>query len=193
MYSPKSGVFAWHKQHFGDQTKVGYKDIIPMFKAEKFNADAWADLFARSGAKFAGRQSAARPAADGSMTLLPETADLHGGQVRTEEQHGHVYIAAWDKPEDWVSWAIAIPAKAAYQVEAVYSAASGDSAFDVVLAGQKLAIRAERTTDWFSYRHAILGKFEIPKAGIYELTIRAHDSATWRPVNIRSIKLARSP
>ena len=54
MYSPKSGVFAWHKKRFADQTKVGYKDIIPMFKAEKFNAEAWADLFARSGAKFAG-------------------------------------------------------------------------------------------------------------------------------------------
>ena len=141
----------------------------------------------------AGRQSAARPAADGSVTLLPETAELHGSQVRTEEQHGHAYIAAWDKPEDWVSWAIEIPAKAAYEVEAVYSAASGESAFDVVLAGQKLAARAERTTDWFSYRHATLGKIEILKAGIYELTVRAHDSAAWRPVNIRSIKLTRSP
>ena len=49
MYSPKSGVFAWHKQRFGDQAKVGYKDLIPKFKAEKFDADAWAELFARSG------------------------------------------------------------------------------------------------------------------------------------------------
>ena len=32
----------------------GYKDLIPMFTAEKFDADEWADLFARSGAKFAG-------------------------------------------------------------------------------------------------------------------------------------------
>jgi alpha-L-fucosidase len=54
MYSPKSGVFAWHKQRFGDQNKVGYKDLIPLFKAEKFDAEAWAELFARSGAKFAG-------------------------------------------------------------------------------------------------------------------------------------------
>ena len=54
MYDPKSGVFAWHKQHFGEQGKVGYKDLIPMFKAEKFDAEAWADLFARSGARFAG-------------------------------------------------------------------------------------------------------------------------------------------
>jgi alpha-L-fucosidase len=54
MYEPRSPVFNFHKEHFGDQKRVGYKDIIPLFKAEKFNADAWADLFARSGAKFAG-------------------------------------------------------------------------------------------------------------------------------------------
>ena len=54
MYEPKSPVFAFHKAHFGDQSKVGYKDIIPLFKAEKFDANVWADLFARSGARFAG-------------------------------------------------------------------------------------------------------------------------------------------
>ena len=32
--------------------KFGYKDFIPMFKAEKFNADKWAALFKESGAKF---------------------------------------------------------------------------------------------------------------------------------------------
>ncbi len=32
----------------------GYKDMIPKFTAEKFDAEEWADLFAKSGAKFAG-------------------------------------------------------------------------------------------------------------------------------------------
>ena len=35
-------------------TEFGYKDLIPKFTAEKFDAEEWADLFARSGAKFAG-------------------------------------------------------------------------------------------------------------------------------------------
>jgi alpha-L-fucosidase len=54
MYEPNSAVFKFHKARFGEQNKVGYKDIIPLFKAEKFNADTWAELFARSGARFAG-------------------------------------------------------------------------------------------------------------------------------------------
>jgi alpha-L-fucosidase len=54
MYDPKSPVFAYHKKRFGDQTKAGYKDIIPLFTAPRFDAEAWAELFARAGARFAG-------------------------------------------------------------------------------------------------------------------------------------------
>jgi alpha-L-fucosidase len=54
LYLPKHAAFAYHQQKFGDQHTVGYKDVIPKFTAPKFNADEWADLFARAGAKFAG-------------------------------------------------------------------------------------------------------------------------------------------
>jgi len=47
------------RQHFektfGKLTpEFGYKDLIPKFTAEKFDADEWAELFRKSGAKFAG-------------------------------------------------------------------------------------------------------------------------------------------
>lgn len=52
MYS-NAGVQAWHVQHFGGPVdKVGYKDLIPLFKMEKFNAQEWADLFKEAGAKY---------------------------------------------------------------------------------------------------------------------------------------------
>ena len=54
MYLENHAAFKHHQKRFGDQRTVGYKDVIPQFKAEKFNADAWADLFARAGARFAG-------------------------------------------------------------------------------------------------------------------------------------------
>lgn len=54
MYDPKSPTFKYHRERFGDQNKFGYKDIIPLFKAENFDPEEWADLFARSGARFAG-------------------------------------------------------------------------------------------------------------------------------------------
>ena len=38
---------AWHTENFGPPEQFGYKDFIPMFKAEHFDADAWAALFRR--------------------------------------------------------------------------------------------------------------------------------------------------
>ena len=52
MYKEGSAEFKHHTETFGPQNIFGYKDFIPMFKAEKFNADQWADLFKRSGAKY---------------------------------------------------------------------------------------------------------------------------------------------
>jgi len=41
MYLIKHPAFKYHQEKFGDQHKVGYKDVIPEFTAEKFNADEW--------------------------------------------------------------------------------------------------------------------------------------------------------
>lgn len=43
-----------HVKTYGPLNEFGYKDFIPMFKAEKFDAAEWADLFEKAGAKFAG-------------------------------------------------------------------------------------------------------------------------------------------
>lgn len=51
MYTD-GGIGAWHVQHFGEQDKFGYKDFIPMFTAEKFDPEVWADLIQKSGARF---------------------------------------------------------------------------------------------------------------------------------------------
>ncbi|CDF79790.1 alpha-L-fucosidase (GH29) [Formosa agariphila KMM 3901] len=47
-----SDVYLHHKKEWGDQKKFGYKDFIPMFKGENFDAKEWIDLFKKSGAKY---------------------------------------------------------------------------------------------------------------------------------------------
>ncbi|MEM1581846.1 MAG: alpha-L-fucosidase [Candidatus Bathyarchaeia archaeon] len=54
MYVPGHKANTYHIEKYGHPSKFGYKDFIPMFKAEKFSADEWAEVFIRSGAKFAG-------------------------------------------------------------------------------------------------------------------------------------------
>jgi len=56
MYrDPESEARKHFEENFGKLTpEFGYKDLIPKFTAEKFDADEWAELFKKSGAKFAG-------------------------------------------------------------------------------------------------------------------------------------------
>ncbi len=42
----------WHTQKFGPLAEFGYKDFIPLFTCDKFDPDAWALLFKKSGAKY---------------------------------------------------------------------------------------------------------------------------------------------
>lgn len=59
MYVPERDgwggtVYEHHKNTFGPVSEFNYHDFIPMFTAEHFDAAEWADLFQKSGAKFAG-------------------------------------------------------------------------------------------------------------------------------------------
>lgn len=50
----KRNIYQHHMEKYGGPAKVGYKDFIPQFRAEKFDSGEWADIIARSGAKYAG-------------------------------------------------------------------------------------------------------------------------------------------
>ncbi|VGO22482.1 alpha-L-fucosidase [Pontiella sulfatireligans] len=54
MYSEGRKEFEHHAKTYGDQAEFGYHDFVPMFTAEYFDAAEWAELFRKSGAKFAG-------------------------------------------------------------------------------------------------------------------------------------------
>lgn len=52
MYIEGSEEYEHHIATYGEHSSFGYKDFIPMFRAENFNADEWAELFQQSGAKY---------------------------------------------------------------------------------------------------------------------------------------------
>ena len=47
-----SGDYKYHVENFGKPEDFGYTKFIPMFKAEKFDAKEWVDLFVEAGAKY---------------------------------------------------------------------------------------------------------------------------------------------
>ena len=54
MYIEGQRANTYHKLVYGPPSKFGYKDFIPLFRAEKFDPEEWAELLRKAGAKFAG-------------------------------------------------------------------------------------------------------------------------------------------
>lgn len=52
MYIQDSAEYRHHIETYGAQKEFGYKDFIPLFQAEKFDADKWAQLFQKAGARY---------------------------------------------------------------------------------------------------------------------------------------------
>ena len=52
MYVPGHPHYDHHLKHYGHPSKVGYKDIIPLWTAEKFDPEALMDKYVAAGAKY---------------------------------------------------------------------------------------------------------------------------------------------
>lgn len=52
MYCKDNREFEHHRKTYGEHKDFGYKDFIPMFKAEKYDACKWAELFKEAGAQY---------------------------------------------------------------------------------------------------------------------------------------------
>lgn len=52
MYQKDKPAFKYHQDHYGPQSTFGYKDFIPSFTGEKWDPEAWAALFKKSGATY---------------------------------------------------------------------------------------------------------------------------------------------
>ncbi|WP_295961875.1 alpha-L-fucosidase, partial [uncultured Xanthomonas sp.] len=52
MYQQGSKDYLHHRETYGPQSRFGYKDLIPLFTAPKFDPQAWATLFRDAGARY---------------------------------------------------------------------------------------------------------------------------------------------
>ena len=52
MYEPGNKHYKYHLEHYGHPSQFGYKDIIPLWKAEKWDPDRLMRLYKKAGAKY---------------------------------------------------------------------------------------------------------------------------------------------
>jgi len=52
MYIEGSGKYKYHVEHYGHPSEFGFKDVLPLFKAEKWDPEALVERYKRCGAQY---------------------------------------------------------------------------------------------------------------------------------------------
>ena len=109
MYIRGSREYEHHIKTYGKHTEFGYKDFIPMFKAEKFDPEAWAELFRSAGAKYVvpvaehhdGFQMYRSDLSHYNAFEMGPKRDIVGELRRSCESRGMVFGASSHRAEHW--------------------------------------------------------------------------------------------
>lgn len=109
VYKKNSPEYQYHVKKYGTLDKFGYKDFIPMFKAEKFSADEWMDLFEKAGARYVmpvaehhdGFQMYASELCKWNAAEMGPCRDVLGELKEAADKKGIHFCASSHRAEHW--------------------------------------------------------------------------------------------
>jgi len=109
MYVKTQPEYSYHIKTFGEQKNFGYKDFIPLFTAEKFNADEWVSLFKEAGAGYIcpvaehhdGFQMYDSEISEWNAVKKNPHRDIIGELKAAAEKQGLVFCTSSHRAEHW--------------------------------------------------------------------------------------------
>ena len=109
MYREGTQHYEYHVKTYGPPSQFGYKDFIPMFTAEKFDPDEWAELFKKAGARFAGPVGEHHDGfcmwdtqySEWSAARMGPKRDVVGLLERAIRDQGMYFLVALHHAENW--------------------------------------------------------------------------------------------
>ncbi len=111
LYMDPEGEARQHfEKTFGKLTPdYGYKDLIPKFTAEKFDADEWAELFQKAGARFAGPVAEHHDGfamwdtkySEWNAAKMGPKRDIVGELEKAVKKRGMKYVTAFHHAANW--------------------------------------------------------------------------------------------
>ena len=109
MYVQGTEDFKHHEKTYGKHRDFGYKDFVPMFRAENFNADEWAEIFEEAGAKYVvlvaehhdGFQLYPSDLSDWNSAEMGPMRDLIGEMKAAFDKKGIVTGVSTHRAEHW--------------------------------------------------------------------------------------------
>jgi alpha-L-fucosidase len=101
--------YGWHTEHWGSPKEFGYKDFIPMMTGDKFDADEWAELFEKTGAKFAGPTAEHHDGFamwDSDLTIwdakdMGPKVDVTGKLAKAIKKRGMKFVTSFHHARNW--------------------------------------------------------------------------------------------
>lgn len=140
------------------------------------------------------------PQTDGSYRLTATDATIKGDTAQVEQDSGIDNIGYWTVAKDRVAWTLTVPAGAtgAYQVVLDY-------ACDPAAAGSTIAVQTEvdagpgatgtvaATGGWQNYKTVTLDGTVTLAAGTHTLTITPRTMPAFAVMNLRSVRLTKTP
>ena len=109
MYQPGTKQYEHHVKTYGGPEKFGYKDFIPEFTGEKFDADEWAEIFKGAGAQYAGPVGEHHDGfamwdsayTDWKATKMGPKRDVVGELAKAIRKQDMRYMVALHHAENW--------------------------------------------------------------------------------------------
>ncbi len=119
LYMEPEGEAREHfEKTFGKLTpEYGYKDLIPLFTAEKFDADEWAELFQKAGAKYAGPVAEHHDGfamwdtkySEWNAAKMGPKRDIVGELEKAIKKRGMKYVTAFHHAANWFFFPVSDP------------------------------------------------------------------------------------
>ena len=109
MYIAGDPAFEHHVKTYGSQSEFGYKDFIPMFRAERFDAGEWVSLFKKAGAGYIfpvaehhdGFQMYASELSDWNAADMGPKRDVLGELKQAAQERDLMFCASSHRAEHW--------------------------------------------------------------------------------------------
>jgi hypothetical protein len=133
------------------------------------------------------------PAADGSITVTAETADINGTAAKLErlEKGTPPNIGGWSNPGDTLEWTLRSIKAGTYHVRLEYACPASDAGatFSVRVADQSVSGKITATGGWTSYTTVDLGTITLRDTPEQLLTVQPEQMPSQHVMNLRSITL----
>ena len=136
-----------------------------------------------------------RVGTDGALVLSAEMADIHnpgyGDHARVESKYGKPNIGYWMDARTWVEWSFRVDQAGSYSAEAIIAAPVGGVPLVVSVQDQEHRIAVGATGDYGSFNPMRIGRFTFDGPGVFKMAVKPADKESWKPVNLRSVKLQK--